>query len=76
MNIFRRMKSEQKTFERYIKNKEEPCVAVVRKSHLLDDYCFPSFLSRDIMAVIISEVGDKNVMNLNSYPSIERINLS
>ena len=46
MNIFRRMKSEQKTFERYIKNKEEPCVAVLRKGYLIDNRCFPSFLGK------------------------------
>ena len=49
MNIFRRMKSEQKTFERYIKNKEEPCVAVLRKGHRDDDRCFPYFNQRTIM---------------------------
>ena len=26
----------KKLFERYIKNKEEPCVAVVRKGYLID----------------------------------------
>lgn len=58
--IFQENINEQKTFERYIKNKEEPCVTVLRKGHLMDDRCFPSFLSRDIMVVIISKVKVKN----------------
>lgn len=36
----------KKLFERYIKNKEELCVAVLRKGHHDDDRCFPSFLSK------------------------------
>lgn len=58
--IFQENINEQKTFERYIKDKEEPCVTVLRKGHCDNDRCFPSFLSRDIMAVIISKVGGKN----------------
>lgn len=44
--IFQENINEQKTFERYIKDKEEPCVTVLRKGHLLDDRCFPSFLGK------------------------------